>query len=815
MFRNYLATALRNLVRNRLYAAINLIGLTIGLTAALLMFLFVRDEFSYDRWVPGHERIYRISASATLSTRTYTFQIAPILAAPALKNEYPEVEAFTKIGQDSSPRSVGRGEREYIESVFWGDPNMFDLLQLPFIAGDPKTALADPQGVVLTRGMARKYFGRDDPLGETLEFSRTFEMKVTGVVEDFPSNTHFKSYAGNGQDGLAIILSGLSSRAPEHLRNLALPTASAWIYLRLAPGASPERLRADLPAFNARHPEFRQPAYPWTLDQLVAIADIHLLPAMMYAAPVKTIAAKTIAYSALAIALLIVAIASINFVNLATARALRRAVEVGVRKTSGAERRHLIIQFVSESTIYAVLGMAAATAIAAILLPPFNAFLQRTITLDVVRDPVLLGQLFVAVLVVGVGAGLYPAVTLSRFVPASVLKGRVGNESAIGWGRQVLVGVQFAVLIVLALVVTVVYRQSHYALNGALKFDTDQILLVTNSPCDTAFVSEVRALPGVRAAGCARGSPLEPGFPVELFSASGNKLSPGEFPLDFGYFEMYGIQPSAGRLFSRDFGADAVPQGSTAVPSVVMINESLSRALGFASPAEALGHTVRWTPRAINFISNFTEGTSEIVGVVPDNSSVREAPQPQIYWIAPIKQGYLNIKLNGQQVPGTLAAIDALWKKSGPPRPIDRTFLDRAVQEMYLDVTRLNQVLGSFAVVAVFISCLGLIGLAAATAAARTKEIGVRKALGAGKIDILRLMLWEFSRPVLWSSLAAWPVAYLIMRRWLEDFADRVDIGWWTFPLATALALAIAALTVLGQVLLVARAQPVTALRYE
>jgi putative ABC transport system permease protein len=279
----------------------------------------------------------------------------------------------------------------------------------------------------------------------------------------------------------------------------------------------------------------------------------------------------------------------------------------------------------------------------------------------------------------------------------------------------------------------------------------------------------------------------------------------------------------AGRFFARAFGGDAMTAEGNSVAAVV-INESLSRAMGFANPQSAIGQTVRWKPLlpigrlfGPNGAAPPTQGASQVIGVVPDfeQGSVREGLSPGIYWINPLGYSMLNVKLAGDQVPQTVAAIDRIWKQVGPPQPINRRFLDQQLQTMYRDVTQLTQTTGVFATVAVFIACLGLFGLAAFAAESRTKEIGVRKALGASKRDILGLMLWEFSRPVLWASLSSWPLAYFIMRQWLNGFADRVDIGVWTFPVATVLALAIAVLTVAGHALLVARAQPVTALRYE
>jgi putative ABC transport system permease protein len=827
MFRNYLAAALRNLVRNRLYAAINVIGLAVGLTAALLIMLFVRDEFSYDKWLPAYERTYKVSSTMAMPNLTIHNDRAPYIAAALLKQDYGQIEAIVRFAP--FPASLRHNDAEFQETLTWADPNLFDVLQLPAEAGDLAAALQQPDGIVLTRALARKYFGRDNPIGETIEINRKVVMHVTAVLEDLPSNTHLALTAIASGRNAASPLMQLDSRAMAPTTGI-IP--AVFTYLRLAPGVSAEQLRQVLPDFFKRHPRFTTADAVYTL-QLSPIAAVHLQPANITGVMKPSGNIATV-YSALLIAVLIVAVAAINFVNLTTARAVRRAVEVGVRKVSGAVRRQLIAQFICESVFYALLGMIVAIAGAQLLLPTFNGFLQRTIVFDYGRDPALMGTMIAIVMTVGALGGTYPAFVLSRFSPAAVLKGAVPGLLKGGSGRQFLVGLQFAVLIVLALVSTLIYRQAHYAMNDALRFDKDQVLLVNINggplaptvSCDTAFATQVRALPGVREAACSSASILNQGTgdspSTDVVGPSGVTVNSKELIVDFGFFELHGLKPLAGRFFSRDFGADAMTGGNIA--AAVVINESLSRAMGFEDPQSAIGETVRWRPLlpigrlfGASGAAAPTQGASQIIGVVPDfeQGSVREGLSPGIYWINPVGYSLFNIKLAGDEVPETLAAIDRIWKQVGPSQPINRRFLDQQVQAMYRDVTQLTQTTGAFVAVAVFIACLGLFGLAAFAAESRTKEIGVRKALGASTGDILGLLLWEFSRPVLWASAISWPVAYVIMRRWLGGFADRVDIGVWTFPVATILALVIAVLTVAGHALLVARAQPVKALRYE
>jgi putative ABC transport system permease protein len=832
MFRNYLAAALRNLTRNRLYSIINIVGLTVGLAAALLIALFVRDEFSYDTWIPGYERVYAVHATAVERFQTTHYDLAPSMTAGLLARDFPQqISAVTRFAP-ALRRGVRRGDVEYSETIMWADPSFFEVLPLPAFAGNLATALQDPDGLVLTRSAARKYFGRDNPIGETLEIDRTFVMRVTAVLEDLPSNT----YLTNAQLNLGIIASGRNANSVlTHIDAAVAPSGSLpllFTYLRLAPGASADSLQKALPAFERQYPRFQSPPYSYALD-LMPLTDLHLHAP---SDPRLTTGSAAVAYSALWIALLIVAVAGINFVNLTTARATRRAVEVGVRKVSGAERRTLIVQFIGESMIYAVLGAGLAILFAHLALPSFNGFLQRTIVFDYLRDPRLLGAIVIGVVAVGVLAGAYPALVLSRFPPAAVLKRGLTGHLRGGRSRQILVALQFMVLIVLALVSTTITRQADYAMNAALRFDKDQMLVINRTapspnalPCDSTFATAVRALPGVRGAVCSGGSPIQQLEAQEIHTdvtgPDGVMVKADEMLADFGYFELFGIKPVAGRGFSRDFSGDVAPQDGAAPPSVV-INETMSRALGFPTPQSAIGQTIRWypfLPVTAASIAVFNGKTapplspSEIVGVVPDFAlvSARQALQPTIFSVSPIGNTVLDVKLQGSQIPDTLAAIDRLWKQFGQPWPIDRSFLDQQIEDMYRDVTRLSDVMAASAAVAVFVACLGLLGLAAFAAESRTKEIGVRKALGASRADVLRLVLWEFNKPVLWASLIAWPIAYVIMRRWLEGFAERVDVGLWMFPLASAVALAIAILTVAGHALLVARTRPGAALRYE
>jgi putative ABC transport system permease protein len=826
MFRNYLAAALRNLVRNRLYAAINIVGLAVGFAAALFAALFVRDELTYERWIPRYERVFHLTTTYApmrgIQARE-EFGTFRTLAA-ALKLDFPEVETAARLALQRDV-TLHRGDRQGVEPTLqWADPDIFKVLAFPAVAGDLAAALTHPDGVVLTRSAARQYFSMDAPIGEGLEVDGHL-MQVMAVIEDWPSNTAFTT---------RVFASGL---AP--FSRLAIADAQAYTidmepymmtnqvtYVRLKAGASFKAVDQGLRAFVDRHVP-RDLLGEATLH-LRPLASLHLNP--LFAPPTRAGLLAAI-YGIAGMGALIILAASINFINLMTARASRRAVEVAVRKATGAERRQLIVQFIGEAMGYMAVGMIAGLLLVESLLPAFRGFLGRRIEFNLFHDPVLgLGILGVA-LSVGVLSGFYPAFVLSGFHPATVLKGSAIRAGASGAIRQGLVVLQFAILIGLAIATGVIYQQTSFAMNESLRFEKGQALFVA-SGCMPTLKSEIQALPGVQAAACSWGYPGYSGYIAAAAAPNHTGASDiGVTPVDFDYFETFGLTPSAGRFFDRTRSTDEAAPGSSSNPTVV-INQAAMRELGFASPQAAIGKNILWQRMLASrqAVDSMPLLPSEIIGVVDDFSmSVQRSTQAQLYYAdmrmsAPAHgDGYdfafpqmLNVRLTGQDVPETLAAIDRLGRQLGhPQRPIKRLFVDQRLEEVYRDMSRQARFFASFCGVAMLIAGLGLFALAAFTAEQRTKEIGVRKAMGAGKADILRLLVWEFAKPVLWANALAWPAAYLVMRRWLEGFAYHIDLEARIFIAASVLALLIAVLTVAGHALLVARTEPASALRYE
>jgi putative ABC transport system permease protein len=697
------------------------------------------------------------------------------------------------------------------------------------LAGDLQTALAAPDSVVLTRTAARKYFGRDTPLGEVLEvnpamgpdatqvspaFSTPHPMRVTAIIEDLPSNSYLKGdvFGSSRAAYSRFALYDLTAdQGPLRITGLA-----TYTFIRLRPGTPVEKLQQELAAFSRNSPVY-PPGFRVGL-RLTPIGDLHLSPPAG-GSPMSPRGDKTLLAALLAIAVLIIASASFNFVTLMTARAAQRAMETGVRKAAGARRSQLMTQFLGEAVIYVALAMALAVALTEVSLPQLNAVLKQKIALNYLGDPALWGALLVATFALALVAGAYPAFVLSAFRPAAVLKGTVDKGETGGVVRRALVILQFAIMIGLGISAITIWRQTMFSLNNQLRVDGSTILHIDFGclPSFQAFRDRVATVPGVAGMACANEGALFNGGMIVSAQAQGGTANPMvSGAVDFGALEFYGLQPLAGRFFDRDHGDDGrlVAGDTTGNPSIV-VNETAMRTLGFSSPSEAIGQTVSWNRR--RFSAKPTPGTpapSEIIGVSPDFAlDTRTAAYPQILYVDPGSFTVLSVRLIGSKVPEALSAIDTAWRETGNTN-IRRRFLSQRLQDMYAGIMLQGATISLGAGLAIVIAALGLFGMAASTAERRTKEIGIRKSMGASTGDITRLLMWEFTKPVLWANLIAWPTAWFLLSRWLDGFAYHVSMPLLLFAASSAMAVVIALLTVSAHCWRVARAKPVTALRY-
>jgi putative ABC transport system permease protein len=827
VFRNYLAAALRNLARNRLHAGINLFGLTVGLATALLIALFVHDELSYDAFVRDPAQVFRLDTRVTQPGQApRKMDLTFANAAAALKLDYPELQSVARISASQS--GIRRGEIEGLDRVAWADSTFFEALPLPVIAGDARNALEQPESVVLTRTMARKYFGEETPVGKVIEVNPALDalpnlrpaeaqtlgsyhpMRVTAVLEDLPTNTHL-----NAQ----IFAAAKAPFSPMWHWEAVPGSAEVFTYLRLKPEAKADSIRRDLPRFAERHYPDSKSKTSTLAFQLTALTDIHLSPAG--AGAMKPSGDPLVVAGIGAIGLLIAIIAGINFVALTTARSGQRAREVGVRKAAGATRTELFVQFMGEALIQVTLAMLLAVALVEFLLPRVNAMLGRSLRLDYLHNAALVGWLVAATLSAGLLAGLYPALHLSGLTPAATLRQSGARVFGPARVRQLLVGVQFAILIGLLIATATIYHQTVFALHNNLQVNTRNVLTVYTY-CDAALKRELQALPGIASAACTSSPAIgRRQFPMLVKSADGSEQTLQGAPVDIGFLELHGLAPIAGRFFSESRETDAVLQStsdSEAQPPVVL-NETAVRQLGFSAPQAAVGTSIAWARRNSGSVSNLQAPlrSSQIIGVVPDFSfaSVRTRVEGSVYYVDPRFLLWLTIKLNGRDVAETLRDVDRVWKRSGHLMPMQRTFEDESMRALYDDVVTQGFVVAGSACLALLLACLGLFALSAFATERRRKEIGVRKAMGANTGDIVQLLAWQFARPAVWANVIAWPVAGFAMHRWLHGFAYHVDLQPWLFVAAAAAALVVALLTVSLHSFLAARSRPATALRWE
>lgn len=826
MLGNCFNAAVRNLLRNRTNTLISLFGLFLGLTATILIALYVRDEYSYDRFVPNGDRIYQVGEFIEPPGRSpIRLSVTSVTDAPALRLAFPEVDLTTRLAPDYVELRRTGTEKPLTLLAYWADPNFFDLFPLGQISGSLAGALSQPDTAVLTRKAARQLFGDGNPVGRTLDVIgratnndyRTNVIRVAAVVEDFPSNSHLNAEVF--LPGVASF-SSLSTLEAQQSRPGAVRNEYAYTYVRLRAGASIEEVRSRLRAFADAHvPDIVGGKFVYTF-KLTPLADIHLAPPSI--GEMKPPSDPRVIRAFIGVALLILIVACGNFVSMMTARATRRAIEVGVRKAVGATRRQIMVQFLGESLFYSALALIPAVIAVNLLLPAFNGFLQRQITFDFSSDQTLAVAIVGLGILTGLAAGAYPALYLSRFRPNIVLKGIITPFTSSGGLRQGLVVFQFATLIALLVATLTIYRQTQYAIEDRLRLPTEEIYLGGRSvTCSTALIESIRAIDAVRVASCASGSALTFDHITAIISPpAGDTVAARAAPIDAAFFGLFDIQPVAGRLLSTQRGSDDLLRNGSDVAEnpALVVNESAVRALGFTSPDEAVGKFPRWQRFAIvdGQMKQLEAMNSEIVGVVPDFSigSIREVIEPTAYYLDATFARGLVLKFNGGAIREGLEAVTGLWSQQ-QPTGFNGRFLSQYMNDLYENIATQSTIFSVFSGVAVALAALGILGLAMFAAERRTKEIGLRKVMGALRTDILLLLGWQFTRPVLIANLIAWPVGYLAMRSWLDGFAYRVELGPLTFIIAGLLALVLALASVASHALLIARAKPVGALRHE
>jgi putative ABC transport system permease protein len=809
MLRNYLTVALRNLAKHTGFSLINILGLTVGLSCFMLIALYIQDELSYDRYHTHADRIYRVTRDFRSPNGTVDLHLGHVAPpfGPLLQNDFPEVEKVARMLQ--ADYLVSYGDKAFNENdIFIAEPSIFEIFTIPVISGDPQRALAEPFSVMLSEKTARKYFGAEDPLGQLLKIDNQFTVKVTGVFASFPANAHM-------HPEFMVSFSTLNDDQVYGRENLRTNWGnnSFATYLLLPGNYRPENLEAQFPAFLDRHMgamarEYAVPApSTWTHLYLQKLTDIHLHSHLD--SEIEANGDIRYVYILSAIALFILLLACINFMNLATARSASRAKEIGMRKVSGALRGHLISQFLAESVLITLFALVLAIGITQLALPFLNDFTDKELSFGYLTNGYLLLVLLGVAAVVGVLAGLYPALYLSSFVPARVLKGQLKVGSGNVFLRKTLVVFQFAISVILIVCTGLVFTQLRYIQDKELGFDKDRIIILpyisTLNNTYESFRNELTRQAGVQALG--RSSRIPSGRLLDAMGSAtvemGDSIVPSSSVLkylavDHDFIPAYQMELLAGRNFSREFGTD----DSTAF----IINEAAMRMIGWPDAASAVDKQFSYGGRK-----------GRLIGVLKDFhfESMHQQIVPMVLMLPRNQFNYLSVKLGGANLRESLAGVENVWNTYLPGRPFEYTFMDENFGKLYAAEQRQGTLFVTFSVLAIFIACLGLFGLASFNAVQRTKEIGIRKVLGASVSGIVLLLSREFTRLVLIANLVAWPVAWFAMDRWLQNFAYRVPMGPGMFILAGLIALLIALLTVSYQSIKAALTNPVQSLRSE
>ena len=806
MIKNYFKTAIRNLMRYKGFSFINILSLTIGIIGCLVIGLFVWDEQQYDKHVPGADNIYRIyDERKNNEATTYGATVAPAYAT-FLKRQYPEVESSARMIMTGDKYLMEVGEKSgYEEKGRFVDSNFFQIFPVKFLKGNPSTALAAPMTIVLSEDVANRYFGKEDPIGKTVLIDKdTFEVK--GVMAKLPENFHLEfNY-----------LMPISAVGIPEARMQNWTWHQFYTYVKLKPGARVEQLQEKFQAHIKKEifPTLTQEGSSF-LPFFQPLKDIHLKSAE-FTYDVAKRGNETYVKGLTIIALFVLIIACFNFINLATARSLRRAKEIGVRKVVGADRKQLMIQFIGETILLAVISMVLAIIATLFVVPWLNEFTGKSIWFNPVSNPLLGLLLLGTAIIIGVLAGIYPALVLSGFQPIKVLKNmKLVGEGGGSWLRPALVVIQFSLSVLLIVSTIIVYRQTQYLNNKDLGFDKEQVVYF-QARGDVAakvetFKEELSKSPNIVSVTSGYGLPGDQyaGDGVKVQTKEGEKdFSANVFLGDHDYVKTLGMKIIAGRDFSKE--------RSTDVREAFIINETAVKEFGFGTPEKAIGQPIAWDEWEPQDTANPIK-RGRVIGVVQDfhYKSLHEKVTPSVIQIYPQVLFKLAVKLKTDDVKNTIAYINNIWSRFSPGYPLDYKFMDETYGKMYESEQKLSSLLWIFAIMAIMVGCMGLFGLAAFSAEQRTKEIGIRKVLGAGVFNIIGLLSKNFVMLVLIASLIAFPIAYWAMSSWLEDFNYRINIEWWVFALALLAAIVIALITVSFQSIKAATTNPVKSLRTE
>ncbi|MFC2136219.1 ABC transporter permease [Bacteroidota bacterium] len=810
MIKNYFKIALRNLLKYKGFSFINITGLAIGIACCIIILLFVQNEISYDTHFANSDRIYRMVLDGKLGENEFKLAVSASPLAETMLRDFPEIENSARMFKAGFP--VIRYEDKVFseERYYWADSNFFDVFQLQFIYGDPNTALKDPNSVVITESTAKKYFGDENPMGKYLNSDNRNDYLITGVIRDIPENSHFH-----------FDFVGSLARYPGLSENTSFLGNNVYTYVLLKDSDSLERLSGKLQEGLRKYlaPQVLEATgvswedhekagtrYEYTPQP---IEDIHLYSHLDY--EIETNSDVTYVYFFTIIAFLILGIACINFMNLSTAKSSGRAKEVGIRKTVGSNIRQLITQFLAESVVMSLIAVIFAVIIVQLLLPMFNELAGKDLVMNYFGSFWVIPSLILLAVLVGIFAGSYPAFFLASFKPVAVLGGNVKRGAKGKALRSGLVILQFSVSIVLFIGMFIISDQLQYIQNRNLGFNKDQLIIIHKTDDIGRFMQSFKndlsshsSIISVSNSGTLPGLIFGSNAFTKKEGSSEDLRNIMTMFADYDFADTFELEMIEGRYYSRERVVDTLTS--------IVINEETARVFGLEKPYVGqqivrMGNTPETSP------------VYDIIGVVKDFNfeSLHSEIRPLAIGLFNSRGfgRYVSVRVNTMDLRNTLSYIEDSWGKYAGNQTFEYTFFDEDFAKLYASEERTGKLFTSFSILAIFIACLGLFGLAAFTAEQRTKEIGIRKALGANIGTILLLLTKEFTKWVLIANVIAWPIAFYVMNNWLEDFAFRIELSLWTFILSGAVALIIAIVTVSSQAFKAAVANPVNSLRYE
>lgn len=802
MGKNDLKTAWRAVRKKKEYSLLNIAGLAVGMAFCLLMLLYVRFEIGYDRHFPDADNIFRIASNINRGDRSYGSATVPSFIKD-LEKEFPEVSGAARLTGYSWREAALVSTREksfYEKGFFLADPSFVKIFRFPPVHGDPFEALRSPEGIIITESAAEKYFGEENPIGKliTVRQVNALVFEVRCVIEDIPDSSHFHF------DFLAPITAARKLYWENYLNDWS--SFNFYTYIRLRDGSEPRELENNLPVFLKKYQGDRAEGFSLFLQPLTSI---HLHSRLSGEIEPNGDIADIAFFSILGLMVLI--IAGINYVNLATARSAERAKEIGMRKVLGAGRRHLISQLLGESVLQSFLALPAALLLVEVFLPVFSGIVDKKLKFPLGTDFPFTVLLLGTVLAVGLLSGLYPAFVTSAYRPDRILRDDIRTGASRSLRRNALVFAQSAVSIILIVSTIVVFRQMRFIKNEDLGFSKKNIVIVPMKDYESQqkyplFKQEFGRGPHVLSVTASEYLPFEMNV-KHLIEWEGRPAGEKtEFlwnNVDSGFFKTYGIRLKSGKGFSVE---DEKTEGEAYI-----VNERAVHALGWASPLEK---RIRFSNQGLQ---KEAYGHGHVIGVVTDfhMRSLHSKKEPLVMKLSRERLKYIAVRLKSGQTRQDLDFLESAWKRINPERPFEAFFFEDELARLYRPERRLSKVIAYSSLLSIFVACLGLFGLVSFSAVQRTKEIGIRKALGASSVSILFLFGRNFLIWVLWANVVAWPLAYFFMNKWLNNFAYRVSIGWTAFPGAALLTLIVTGTVVALQAFKFAKRNPVEALRYE